>query len=55
MIVDEELGRLLLAKLLERICPEDVAHQAVGGRFAKTIDLAPVSLDADACRRISRS
>jgi hypothetical protein len=40
VVVDEEIIRLLLPELLERVGPEDVAHQAVCGWFAETINLA---------------
>ena len=37
--MDEEVVGLFLAELLERISPQDVAHEAVCGRFAETVDL----------------
>ena len=39
MVVDEEFRRLFLTKLFKWICPENVTHQAMGGRFAEPIDL----------------
>ena len=39
MVVDEELGSLFLAKFFKWICPENVTHQAMGGRLAESIDL----------------
>lgn len=39
MIVDEKLRSLLLAEFFEWICPENVTHQALGGRLAESIDL----------------
>lgn len=43
VIMNEELRRLLLPKLFQRIGPEDVAHQAVCWWFAKAINLNMVS------------
>ena len=39
MVVNEEFAGLLLAELLQRICPQDVAHEAVGRRFAESVNL----------------
>ena len=39
MVVDEEVVRLLLAELLERISPQDIAHKAVCRGFAEPVDL----------------
>jgi hypothetical protein len=40
VVVDEEVICLLLSKLLERVSPKNVAHQAMCGWFAETINLA---------------
>jgi hypothetical protein len=37
--VNEEVIRLFLSKLLKRIGPEDVAHEAMCRRFSETVDL----------------
>lgn len=39
VVVDEEVVGLFLAKLLERISPQDVAHEAVCRGFAEAVDL----------------
>lgn len=38
MVVNEVFLRLLLSKLLQRICPEDVAHETVGGRLPEAVE-----------------
>lgn len=38
VVVNEELLRLLLAEFFERICPENIAHKAVGWRFTEAVD-----------------
>jgi hypothetical protein len=43
VVMDEEIGCFLLTKLFQWIGPEDVAHQALSGRFPETINLRPVS------------
>ena len=44
MIVDEVLSRLFLTELFQRICPKDVAHEAMSGRFTETVDLLWLAL-----------
>ena len=39
MVVEEEVGRLFLAELFERICPQDVAHETVCRWLAETVNL----------------
>lgn len=39
MIVDEKFRSLLLPKFFQWVRPENVTHQTVGGRLAKSIDL----------------
>lgn len=39
MVVNEVLGSLLLAKFFQWICPENVAHEAMSGRFPEAINL----------------
>lgn len=39
MVVDEALRVLLVAELLERVGPQDVAHEAVRRRLAEAVDL----------------
>lgn len=39
MVVNEALVHLLLAEVLHRIRPENVAHQALRGRLPESIDL----------------
>ncbi len=42
MVVHEEFAILLLAKLFQRVGPQQIGHNAVGGRLAE-----PVNLSAD--------
>ena len=42
MIVDEVFSSLFGAKLLERVSPEDVAHQALGWCLSETINTLDV-------------
>jgi hypothetical protein len=44
MVVDEEVVRLLLAKLFQRVSPENVAHQAVGRGLSESVNLRTVSI-----------
>lgn len=39
MVVYEEVVRLFLSELLERVGPQDVAHEAVCRWFAEPVDL----------------
>lgn len=39
MVVHKAFVVLLVAKLFERVGPEDVAHQSVRRRLAETVDL----------------
>lgn len=39
MVVDKVFLRLFLTKVLERVSPENVAHETVGRGFAEAIDL----------------
>jgi hypothetical protein len=39
MIMEETLSRLLRPKVFDGIGPEDVAHQAMSGRFSEAINL----------------
>lgn len=39
MVVQEVIVGLFLAEVLERVGPEDVAHEALGRRFPEAIDL----------------
>ena len=39
MVVNEVFSCLFLSELFQWICPENVAHKTVGGRFAEAIDL----------------
>jgi hypothetical protein len=39
MIVDVEFSGFFLAKLFQWICPQDIAHEAVGWGFSESIDL----------------
>ena len=43
MVVNEEIVRLFLSKLFERISPQDIAHETVGRRLAEPINLNNVS------------
>jgi hypothetical protein len=43
MVVHEEIVRLLLPEFLERISPQDIAHQPVGWRLSEAVNLAQVS------------
>ena len=43
VVVHEEIVCFLLSKFFERIGPQDVAHKAVGGRFAESINLGCIS------------
>ena len=40
VIVDEVLPSLFLAEFFQRICPEYVAHKAMSGWFAESVDLS---------------
>jgi hypothetical protein len=42
MVVHEVFLRLLLAKILERICPEEIAHEAMSGRLTEAVDALQV-------------
>ena len=44
MIVDEVLSGLFLAELFQGVCPKDVAHEALSGRFTETVDLLELAL-----------
>jgi hypothetical protein len=44
MVVDEEVVGLLLSKLLERVGPENITHQAVRGWFPETINLCQLAI-----------
>lgn len=44
MVVNEEFRCLFLTELLERIGPEDVAHQAMGWWFSEAVNLLPLAL-----------
>jgi hypothetical protein len=44
VVVDEEVVGLFLAKLLERISPEDIAHETVGGWLAETVNLTRLAM-----------
>lgn len=49
--MDEVVAGFFLAEVFQRICPENIAHKAVGRRFSKSINLvklAWVSLDMHA-------
>lgn len=39
MIVNVELASLFLTEFFEGVSPEDIAHEAVSGRFSESIDL----------------
>ena len=39
VVVDEALRVLLVAELLKRVGPQDVAHEAVRRRLAEAVDL----------------
>jgi hypothetical protein len=42
--MDKRVVVLLVAKLLERVGPEDVTHEAVGRRFPEAVDLWALSV-----------
>lgn len=44
MVVDEEIVGLFLTKLLERIGPKNVAHEAVGGWLAEAVNLTTLAI-----------
>jgi len=39
VVVDEEVGGLLLAEVFNRVRPEQVAHRSVGRRLLEPVDL----------------
>ena len=39
MVVDEEFRGLFLAEFFKRVCPENVAHEAVSWGFAEAVNL----------------
>ena len=39
MVVDEALVGLLRAEVLERVCPQQITHEAVRRRFPEAVDL----------------
>lgn len=41
VVMQEEITRLFLAKVLEGIGPEDITHKTLGWGFSETIDLNP--------------
>jgi hypothetical protein len=43
MVVNEEVLGLFLAKLFERVGPENVAHQTVCWRLPETVNLITMS------------
>lgn len=53
MVVNEEVVCLLLAKLLERIGPQDIAHKPMSGRLPESVNLVHVSDCQHSCRDIS--
>lgn len=44
VVVDEILGGLLLAELLEWVGPEDIAHESLSRWLAETVDLEFVNI-----------
>lgn len=39
MIMNKEIGSLFLSKLLERVGPKEIAHEAVGWWFPEAVNL----------------
>lgn len=39
MIVDEMVGDLLLSKVLDWVCPQNITHEPVSGWLTETVDL----------------